>query len=131
MKIHSTFIAVIVYLSFIHVLTETCYPNICDCDIDSIHKGDPINLISVNKQPVYISRFSFPNQFLICKSGKYLIKFINIPGNRRISTHKIMHHLIAPNKAVTAEELRTLILPVNLNKIDVSHNNIGYISFGM
>lgn len=128
MHTRSIFIASIVYLSFILVVSTENYPRIGDCDIDSIHNGGPIILTFINNLPVYVGSFSFPNQ-LICKIGKYHMKFIN-SANIRTAKYNI-HHLIAPYSGVTAKEMKILALPANLNRIDVSHNSIGCIFYGM
>lgn len=130
MNTRSIFITAIVYLSIVHVSTED--PYIGDCDIDNVLKGGPISLTFIDGIPgrLYFGRFSFPNLIKVCKTGNYVIKFVNVPAHLRMSKYN-MHHLIASHSGMTANELRSLALPANLNRIDVSHNDIGYISYGM
>lgn len=132
MKTHFIFLALMaLHLQMIHCVFTENMPNIGACDFDKIHRSGPIiAIVGIEKLPMLYGNFSILNELFTCTTGRFVTIFKNFHANERVLRYDMVS-LFSPFQGMTADELRLFVLPANLNRINVSHNNIEHISYGM
>lgn len=121
-------VSIIIYSSLVLGVFSEDVP---DCDIEKVETDRAVILkFTDDNIATYFGDFPSISNELLCKNGPIYIKIVNNATFHRSASYSMLN-LFAPFSNITAKELAVLALPRNLNRINVAHNSIERISYGM